>query len=204
MIDRRPRDTTRRFVTAVAVIAMACAPAAVGPPAASLAPLPPLPRSSIAAVLGHRSELHLTEDQVKRLQDLDDDLDANQSAVRAQLALGPPDGGEIPEPEPPKKTDDDQMGGAGGMGAMGGMGGAMGGMGGAPSHKGSGDPSPPKPPGPTQAQKRADLLRRIDDNDTNAYLQAEDVLTEEQKPLARRVASKYRADLYDRREQTKK
>jgi hypothetical protein len=40
----------------------------------------------------------------------------------------------------------------------------------------------------------------MDDNDTNAYLEAEKVLTEAQRPRAREIASSYRQERSDRRE----
>src|SRR5262249_25703125 len=41
-----------------------------------------LPRSSIAAVLKHKDELQLTDDQVHRLQELDDQLEQQNAALR--------------------------------------------------------------------------------------------------------------------------
>jgi hypothetical protein len=50
----------------------------------------------------------------------------------------------------------------------------------------------------TQAQTRPpDLLTRLDDDDTRTYLEAEQLLTEEQRPHAREIASAYREALYD-------
>ena len=51
-----------------------------------------------------------------------------------------------------------------------------------------------------QAQAHApDALTQLDDNDTRAYLEVEEqVLTEAQRPRARRIASEYREALYDR------
>jgi len=44
-----------------------------------------------------------------------------------------------------------------------------------------------------------DALGQLDDNDTRAYLEAEEqVLTEAQRPAAREIASAYREALYDR------
>jgi hypothetical protein len=39
----------------------------------------------------------------------------------------------------------------------------------------------------------------MDENDTKAYLDAEEFLTDEQKPKAREIAESYREQLYDRR-----
>jgi hypothetical protein len=40
----------------------------------------------------------------------------------------------------------------------------------------------------------------MDDNDTSAYLEAEKVLTEVQRPRAREIASSYRQERSERRE----
>jgi hypothetical protein len=40
---------------------------------------------------------------------------------------------------------------------------------------------------------------RLDDNDTKAYLDAEEILTEAQRSRARDIAEDYREQLYDRR-----
>jgi hypothetical protein len=97
------------------------------------------------------------------------------------------------------------MGGmGGGMGGMGGgrgmgMGGGHGMGGGGGRHHGGGGESS------ADAQNRFAALReRIDDNDTKAYLDAEDILTDAQKPQAREVASHYREQLFERREQMRK
>ena len=43
--------------------------------------------------------------------------------------------------------------------------------------------------------------QKLDDNDTSAYLEAEDVLTDTQKPGAREIASRYRQQRFERRQQ---
>jgi hypothetical protein len=40
-------------------------------------------------------------------------------------------------------------------------------------------------------------LTQLDDNDTRAYLEAEQLLTEQQRPRAQEIASAYREALYD-------
>jgi hypothetical protein len=39
----------------------------------------------------------------------------------------------------------------------------------------------------------------MDDNDTNAYLEAEKILTEQQRARATEIASKFRQERWDRR-----
>jgi len=52
------------------------------------------------------------------------------------------------------------------------------------------------PPPPSQTRP-PDLLTRLDDDDTRAYLDAEQLLTEQQRPRAQEIASAYREALYD-------
>jgi len=40
---------------------------------------------------------------------------------------------------------------------------------------------------------------RMDDNDTNAYLEAEKVFSESQRPRALEIASRFREESWDRR-----
>ena len=76
---------------------------------------------------------------------------------------------------------------------MGGRGMRGGGMrGGAPRPQGQGGPS---------SHADQSLEDRTDANDTKAYLDIEDRLTSEQREKAREIASDFRAQLYDRREQ---
>jgi hypothetical protein len=94
-------------------------------------------------------------------------------------------------------------GSGGGPGASqgmrgGGMGGGMRGGGMRGGRMGGGMPA-----GSTGAKKtdrQAVLEDRLDENDTKAYLDAENVLTEAQKGRARDIASDYREQLYEQRE----
>jgi len=149
-------------------------------PSPSTAELPPLPRSSIAAVLEHRAELELTDEQIRRLQELDDRLDKENAAIRKNVTQNK---------EPP--TQMERGGFAGGMGRRshgGGAGRSSAGGGGA-----SNDPARPKSP-----------MQLMDDNDTSAYLEAETALTEAQRHRAREIASRFREELSDRREAARK
>ena len=70
------------IVVSAAFLALGCATSQ--PKQASTASSqPPLPRSSIAAVLQHKDELQLTDDQVRRLQELDDQLERQNAALRS-------------------------------------------------------------------------------------------------------------------------
>ena len=159
------------------------------PAAVDATPLPPLPRSSIAAVVQQRAKLGLTDDQVRDLEEIDrerekadsaftDEMTQKQKAAQAAAASAgssPPAGG----------------GRGGGMRGGGMRGGGMGG-GGMGGRR-----------GPTQASNGTapvTLQDRLDENDTKAFLDAEQVLTEAQRDEAREIASDYRAQLYERRE----
>jgi hypothetical protein len=50
------------------------------------------------------------------------------------------------------------------------------------------------------ADRAATLEDRLDENDTKAYLDAEGVFTEAQRARAREIASDYREQLYEQRE----
>jgi hypothetical protein len=158
----------------VFALACACGPSlrapkpAPPPPAGSL---PPLPRSSIAAVLEHRDELGLTIVQVGQLEDLDERLAQRNSALHDVPAVQPTKPAAA-SPRPPGQR---------GMGM------------GRGSRGGAGRPEPARPP--------ESIEERSDDNDTHAYLEAEEVvLTPEQRERARDIAEDYREKLYDRRE----
>jgi hypothetical protein len=159
------------------------------------APLPPLPRSSIAAVLEHREELALNDEQVTRLQNLDDELARSNQAVRDELDRRKKEASQASSSSNDSSSGGDPFssgGRGGGMGGGGMGGGRMGGGGG--RHRGGGNAAAATP--------SAD--DKIDENDTRAYLEAEGTLTEEQRPKAREIASKYREQLYNRRHAQKK
>ena len=70
----------------LALALSACAIAPRPAPATPGATLAPLPRSSIAAVVLQRGELGLTEDQVRRLELVDQRREAEDAAIRDELA----------------------------------------------------------------------------------------------------------------------
>jgi hypothetical protein len=145
--------------------------------------LPPLPASSIAAVIEHRQELVLTDDQVRRLQELD-----NQR-VRADQEIT--EKSEQHKEAAPQRPANAGMGGRGmGMGRRG-----MGMRGGGYSRGASGG---------NDRQPRT-LQDRLDDNDTNAYLTAEEeILMPSQRPRAREIAEDFREQQYERRDQLRR
>jgi hypothetical protein len=157
-------------------------------------PLPPKPpeRSSLDVLLRNRSELGLTDEQVAKLETMDEARETEVASLREQLQ--------------PKKKDDEGGGRpapTGGMGAqpppgMGnGMGAARGGGGRGMGRGGMGGGQ-----GGSRAAADPDRLHRlrgkIDDADTRSFLEAQnDVLTERQREPAGKMASAYRAMLYD-------
>jgi hypothetical protein len=188
---------TQRVLFIAGFLLVTCAPVASKPPPPPAA-LPPLPRSSIAAVLEHRNELELEDDQVLRLQDMDESLEVNNAALRAQFLRDKPDAGGAGHPHLVHGDSSGSTGAGAGMGGPGMGGGGMGGRGG----RRGGDPSGYGDE-QSEAARYRHLLDQIDNNDTRAYLEAEELLTDAQKPRARAIATKYRADLSDRREATK-
>lgn len=162
------------------------------PPAGSL---PPLPRSSIAAVLEHREELALTPDQVQRLEEYDEKLAARNATLREGSASAYTAAGSDAGPPAQGSTPSGQRGGvnmSGGRRGGGGMGMGRGGR------SGGG----PRRNAPAEERSGESLEQRMDDNDTRAYLEAEEqVLDPGQRERARAIAEEYREKLYDRREQ---
>jgi hypothetical protein len=186
----------------VAPLALGSCARKPAPVAANQSTLPPLPRSSLAAVVTHRAELRLSDDQVRELERLDQQRELEDAAIRAEVEskhnqsqsaptapAGTGSGGGSPQ-----GMGGGGMGramGGGRMGAGGGMrGGRMGGR--APGAQGGN--------GANTAERATKLQDRFDDNDTKAYLDGEGVLTEEQRSRAREIASDYREQLYERRE----
>ena len=214
----------RRSTGPLLLLLAACASAPVAP--APLADLPPLPRSSIVAVLAHRGELGLDDAQVAALDRADAELQVQLSRLRAEgmppaeprPAAGPPPGMGPPSSGPgaagPGGGRAPGMGMSSGPGGFqlspsgGGMGGGMGGgaghggagHGGA-GHGGAAGAAPAGPPRRDAARAREALKARLDDADTRAFLKVEPVLTPAQQARARELASRYREQLFERREQ---
>jgi hypothetical protein len=164
------------------ILAACAAPKAEAPPPTPAKPVAPLARSSIAAVLEHRGELSLTDDQVQKLEALDAKREKADAGLRDELAAasrGSSSGSTSGSAAP-----------AGGAASMGGMGGRHGG-----GRGGRGSRSPSAPPG-----SRAEALQeKLDDDDTQAFLEAEPVFTDAQREKAEDIAGAYRAQLFDQR-----
>ena len=185
--------TVRRSACGLGILFLVSCAHDEPPVPVNVASLPPLPRSSIAAVVQQRATLKLTDEQVRDLEALDqerekanaailDEVDKRQKA--AQAAAGSAGSGGAGNAA--------STGGMNGGGMRGGgmRGGGMGGRRGAPSA------SHPSAAGPDAAT----VQDRLDENDTKAFLDAEQVLTQLQRDPAREIASDYRAQLYERRE----
>jgi hypothetical protein len=167
-----------------------------------------LPRSSIAAVLARRGELGLDDVQVKQLEERDAVLQKQLVEIRERLGApesrgqGRGGAGSAPhrwsadEPPPPlSPTDMAREGGSGATGSPGAGGGRRGG-GGHGGQRGGGTGRPAQDP----AARAAELQRRLDDADTAAWLEAENLLREPQRVPARDVAEKFREALADQRD----
>jgi hypothetical protein len=178
----------RAVALGILVLGTACGssppPSSSGPAAPLASSQPALPRSSIAAVLLHRDELGLSDDQVHAMQDLDEQLAEANAKLRAPERRLAPDAGTAQQPSAGMSRRGAGMGGMGMGGRMGRGGGRR--YGGVPAANGE------RAPGRSIAD-------RLDDNDTRAYLEAEKVLTDAQRERARDIAEEYREALYDRR-----
>ena len=170
-------------------------------------PLPPRPmeRSSVDVLLRHRGELSLSDDQVTRLEALDERRELDAAALRAQLkdlrAARAKTGKDVAAGvTSPRGSAAGGMGGArGGMGGMGGGGMSGGGMsgGGMGRHGGGGPSGGAGRPGHEQDEVER-IHQRLDDLDTRAFLDAQtEIMTEGQRPAAEKLASAYRAALFD-------
>ncbi|HTB58128.1 MAG TPA: hypothetical protein VLC06_09655 [Polyangia bacterium] len=197
------RVTCLGFCLALALSQVACAsqpppPQPIAPVPTNPAALPPLPRSSIAAVILHRAELGLTDEQVGEMEQRDQQRERENAAVREEMEKKTQKG------QSASSTSTPSGGGGGPQGMQGG--GTGGGMHGGGMHGGRmGGRSPPSgSSGAKEADRAATLEDRLDENDTKAYLDVESVFTEAQKERAREIASDYREQLYEQRENVRR
>ena len=187
-----------RASVALALALSACAKAPGPAPATPAAALAPLPRSSIAAVVLHRGELGLTDDQVRQLELIDQRREAEDAAIRDELAKhhaqkaagqAPASGGGASSASgsPAGGGNGGGMRGGGmGMGRGGGMRGRMPRASGTDATKG--------------ANAEATAQDRMDDDDTKAYLEGEDILEARHSGRAGATSpGSMREQLYDRR-----
>lgn len=160
--------------------------------------MPRLPRSSIAAVVLHRAEIGLTDEQVSEMEQLDQKRETENAAIRDELGKKSQQGRSVPSSNSRVGN-----GSAASQGMQGsGMGGGMRG-GGMHGGRMGGRSAPPGAGSGKEADGATALEDRLDANDTKAYLDAENVLTEAQKARAREIASDYREQLYEQRERAR-
>jgi hypothetical protein len=183
------------------------------------------------AVLAHRGELELSEEQANLLEQADAELQVRLTRLRAEGGVPAQAAGGLsgslhggPQPSDPRAGGYGSPGGApvtglpgagapsggrpGGFGMNMGPGGFQasptgGGMPGGSGQGGAG-PAAGAPAGaarrdPVKAQEALDA--GLDDADTRAFLKAEAALTPAQRERARDIASRYREQLFERREQ---
>jgi hypothetical protein len=158
----------------------------------------PAERSSLDAVLAHRTELNLTTEQTEQLQAIDDAREHSVVELRGASgehhgrggARGMPTGN--PSGDPASNARPPGMGGGGGRGGGGmGRGSGLGGL-----HGGA--------RGAEETSATEQVQAKLDDADTQAFLKGEALLQEPQKEPARVIASKYREALFNYREAMKK
>ena len=143
----------------------------------------------------HRVEIGLTDEQVSEMEELDQKRETENAAVREEMGKKSQQGQAAPSSNSGAGSRSVASQGIQGSGMGGGMrgggmhGGRMGGRSAAPG-AGSGK----------EADRAAALDDRLDENDTKAYLDAENVLTEAQKTRTREIASDYRERLYEQGE----
>lgn len=146
----------------------------------SLRPPPQMPRSSVAAVLAHGQELGLDAQQIDALRSIDEALAKQLDALRGPQQKVSSSGGarrEGPESfEPGIGRNPAALGGGGKRGGG--------------HHRDGEERSNP-------VRKAADPEQTWDDDDTAAYLEAENVLRIDQRDRARAIAEEYREKLYE-------
>lgn len=157
-----------------------------GPP-----PTRPTERSSLDAVLMHRTELQLTDAQEKQLRDLDDAREVRAQEATQELRARVERQRTAEKGDPPPSGGGGMRGGGRGGGMRGG-GRSGGGLSGGPAGGGRGMRGPP-------AEMEA-IETKLDDADTQAFFAAEAVLTPAQLELARKFASAYREALFNWRQ----
>jgi hypothetical protein len=132
----------------------------------------PEAHSSVDAVLRHSAEVVLLDEQRVKLQAIDDKLTEQRQQAREQLKSSAPS-----TDSPPPRTSGFGRGG---------------GRRGNPSYGGGG--------GQRQVDNRRAAREKMDSLDSAAFLEAEAVLDEQQKPAARKIASDYREQLFNYRQ----
>src|SRR5512133_118295 len=172
-----------RRLCSIALLLAACATPRPAPPPAPPAPRPRklLPSSSVAAVLAHRSELQLDDDQVSRLEELAGDLQRKRERLAAPVTRGPSssDAPGAPDSAGAARPTEDQRG-PGRPAPRGG-------------HRGRGAKSHDTLAAPVDPENA------WNEADTAAYLRAESLLRPEQRDRARDIAERFREDLYEQR-----
>jgi hypothetical protein len=176
------------------------------PPSQRLADLPPLPHTSIVAVLANRDQLELTGEQAARLEQADAELQQVMARLRTDqgLAPGAPAGaGHRPGHGAGAPPAEGPGGGrtGGGFGMSGGPGGfQLGPGGGGGGRHGGAEGAPAGAPQRGPARAAESLEARLDGADTAAFLGTEVIFTPAQWDRARQLAESYREKLYERRE----
>jgi len=187
----------RRSWVLGALLALGCA----GAPVKKGPEMEALP-TSVELLLERSAELNLTADQVEKLQAIGRDYEHQTQPVFDELqALRMRPVEHRPAPRPDANAPRG-IGFGSGLGASKGKKGMADGM----DDLGSIDPRGDKPPAPDEtpeerarAAKLESLHRVLDGYDDEAYRRAEELLTEAQKPAARKLIGKRNAER-DRRE----
>jgi hypothetical protein len=140
--------------------------------------------------VSRRAALGLTDEQVGEMEQIDQKREEENAAAREEV-----------EEERKQATTGRPAGAGSGGGPAAPQGMRGGGMRGGGMHggrMGGGIPASGSS-GVRKTDRQATLDDRLDENDTKAYLDAENVLTEAQKGRARDIASDYREQLYEQR-----
>jgi hypothetical protein len=171
------RRRAASWLAAVVGLGAACAIARPAPPQPATADVQPLPRSSIAALLEHRAELGLRDDQIAGLTAVDDELaranDRLRASAETQLDRGGSGAADNRDQQPDRGKPCRCRS-----------------CGGKPAASGADD------------QRVHDRLQElVDDNDQRAFARIEPLLDPGQRAIACAIVARYREQLRARRQE---
>ncbi len=169
--------------------------APIDPP--SQPPLPPASGTPVGFLLDDASEMHLTDDQLGKLRDIDTSLAAELEVIDSQVRQANRPADPDPSQQQPRRGGG-RHGGMGGMGGggmggggMGGGGGGGGGRGGGGHHRGSGAGSG----SPANAANVGKLTEERANDVRDALHRVFDLLDPNQQETAKKVLAAHDVDL---------
>ena len=152
-----------------------------GPPPTLWKPQSPLPPSSIAALIAHRADLDLTDEQIAQLDEIDRKRESADRAVEVDLQdqVGDQTQARIRMGNPQMKNMQTRVG------------------------RLARENSPTHEP-PAEGDYFDVAQQRLDENDQKAWTDAQPILNDQQKALAQTIVDQYRQDVAKQHEEFQK